>query len=163
MQKLSPGYILTKLILFTVFELIGACLSIMFLYVCKDSGTSPSVIRILTGAIGLFVQCIMIYRMIMTAKLSGIRRGNYLLGECLSALVFLILTLIVCLIAGNTAMYEGFTTTVFLPVLIFFYLTKNLYLGLALHLIFHGAFVAVCYEIKRKKDPSLLGRKKGTE
>lgn len=41
MQKLSPGYILTKLILFSVFTAVGACFSFMLLKIAEKSDLTP--------------------------------------------------------------------------------------------------------------------------
>lgn len=163
MQKLSLGYVVTKFILFTVFELIGACLSAMFLYVFKTSLLSAEIVRALAGGIGLVIFCVMIYRTVMSAKLDKITRGTYVLGEGITAFVFLAVTGIVCSVMGKAAMIQGFKTAVFLPMLPFSYLLNNLFLGLALQLVFCVLFVLFCYEIKRKKDPTLLGRAKGVE
>ena len=163
MQKLSFGYILTKFILFTVFELIGACLSAMFLYAFQSATLSAEIVRALAGAIGCIVWCVLTYRMIMTAKLDKITKSTYILGEGITALVFLAVTGIVCTLLGSAAMTNGFKTAVFLPMLPFCHLVGNLYIGLLLQLLFCTAFVFVCYEIKRKKDPTLLGRTRGSE
>lgn len=163
MQKLSSGYIVTKFILFSVFELIGACLSAMFLYVFKTSSLSAEIVRALAGGIGLMVFCVMTYRTVMTAKLDKITKGTYILGEGITAFVFLAITGAVCAALGKAALTKGFKTAVFLPMLPFSYLTKNLFLGLAIQLIFCVLLVLCCYEIKRKKDPTLLGRAKGVE
>ena len=163
MQKLSSGYIVTKFILFSVFELIGACLSAMFLYAFKTSTLPVEIVRALSGAIGFVIWCVLTYRMIMTAKLDKITKKTYILGEGITALLFLILTGAVCGIMGKPALVAGFKTAVFLPMLPFSYLTDNLYLGLVIQLFVCILFVLACYEIKRKKDPALLGRAKGSE
>ncbi len=163
MQKLSTSYIFTKFILFSIFELIGACLSALFLYVFNTSTQNAETARALSGAIGLVIWCALTYHMIMTAKLDKIQRSTYILGEGITAFLFLALTGIVCSILGKNSLLTGYKAAVFLPMLPFSYLTGNLYIGLFLQLIFCCFFVTVCYMIKRKKDPFLLGRTKGTE
>ena len=163
MQKLTPGYIITKFILFIILNTVGICLSIMFLQIAKGSSLSAEHSRAIAGGIGLATWCILQFRTVMSAKLDKISRRDYLLGEALSALLFLCITAIVCSILGSAAMTTGFKTAVFLPMMPFCYLTGNLYPGLALQLVFYIIFTGICYLIKQKKDPSLLGRAKGGE
>ena len=162
MQKLSSGYIFTKFILFSVFELIGA--GIAFLFLDSAGGASaPATSRMLAAFIGLAFHCVMTYRTIFSARLDKISARTYLLGESLTALLFLALAGTVLTLLGANSLYSGYGAVAFLPMLGFCYLVKNLYLGLALQLVFTTLFTALCYHLKRRKDPSLLGRTKNTE
>ena len=162
MQKLSPGYIFTKFILFSIFEIIGAGIAFLFLY-AVGAGDAPATSRMLCAFIGLAFHCVMTYRTIRTARLDKIKAGTFLLGEGITALLFLAIAgLVLCLIGGNV-LYSGLGAVLFLPMLGFCYLVKNLYLGLALQLVFTILFTTLCYYLKRRQDPSLLGRAKHTE
>ena len=161
MQKLTPGYIFTKFILFIVLNAVGICLSIMFLQIAKDTALSGAHARAIAGGIGLAVWCILQWRTMMGAKLDKISRRSYLFGEAIGTLLFLIITAVVCTIIGHENLTVGFQSAVFLPMMPFCYLLENLYIGLILQLVFYHTFTALCYTIKRKKDPSLLGRAKG--
>ena len=161
MQKLTSGYLIAKSILFILLNAIGICLSVMFLHVARDSALSPALARALAGGIGLLCYCVLQFRTIMGAKLDGISQKNYLLGESLTALFFLLITLISCVILGTDTLCEGFRTAPLLPFLPFTYLIGNLYLGTLSQLAFYTLFNFLCYKIKQKKDPLLLGRKKG--
>ena len=163
MQKLSPGYLLTKLILFFCFDAVGACLSFMFLKIAEKSELSPDLSRAVAGGIGLAVWCILFFRTVMTAKLDKIQKSDYILGEIIAAGLFLSIAGICATAFGKAALYEGLKNIVFLPMMGPCYLVDNLYLGLVLQLVFCALFILICYEIKRKKDPSLLGRAKGSE
>ena len=163
MQKLSPGYILTKLILFLCFDAVGVCLSFMFLKIAEKSELSPELSRAIAGGIGLAVWCVLFFRTVMTAKLDKITKNDYILGEGIAAAIFLAIAAICATTFGEAALYEGLKNIVFLPMMAPCYLIGNLYVGLALQLVFCVLFVFICYEIKRKKDPSLLGRTKGSE
>ena len=162
MQKLSPGYILTKFILFSIFELIGAGIAFLFLY-AAGAGDAPATSRMLAAFIGLVFHCVMTYRTIRSARLDKISASTYLLGEGITAALFLAIACFVLALMGTKVLYSGLGTVLFLPMLGFCYLVKNLYLGLALQLIFSLLFTALCYYLKRRQDPSLLGRAKHTE
>ena len=163
MQKLSPSYILTKLILFLCFDAVGVCLSFMFLKIAEDSSLDPSLSRAIAGGIGLAVWCVLFFRTVMTAKLDKIRKQDYILGECIAAAIFLVIAGVCATAFGKEALYVGYKNIVFLPMMAPCYLVKNLYVGLVIQLLFCALFVFVCYEIKRKKDPTLLGRTKKAE
>ena len=163
MQKISPGYILTKLILFLCFDAVGACFSFMSLKIAQDSALDPSLSRAVAGGIGLAVWCILFFRTVMTAKLDKIAKSDYILGEVIAAGLFLAIIGICATAFGEAALYEGMKNIVFLPMMAPCYLVDNLYLGLVIQLAICALFVWICYEIKRKKDPTLLGRTKGSE
>ena len=163
MQKLSPGYILTKLILFSVFTAVGACFSFMLLKIAEKSDLTPALARTVAGALGLIVWCILTFRTVMTAKLNKISKNDYILGEGIAATLFLTIAAVCATAFGEAALYEGLKNIVFLPMMAPCYLADNLYVGLGIQLVFCTLFVFICYEIKRKKDPTLLGRTKGSE
>ncbi len=161
MQKLTPGYILTKFILFILLNIVGVCFSIMFLQIASDTTLSPESSRAIAGGIGLAFWCLLQFRTMRDAKLDGISARNYILGEVLAALLTTAIATVVCAVLGSDAMTSGFKTAVFLPFLPFAYLTGNLYLGLVLQTAFYALYNTVCYAVKKKTDPTLLGRKKG--
>ncbi len=161
MQKLTPGYILTKFILFLLLNIVGICFSIMFLQIAKDTALSPEIARAIAGGIGLAFWALLQFRTMRDAKLDGISSRDYVLGEVCAALCMVVVATVVCVILGKDAMTSGFKTAVFLPFLPFAYLTENLYIGLLLQTVFYTLFNTVCYAVKKKIDPSLLGRKKG--
>ena len=160
MQKPTLGYIVTKTILFILLNAVGICLSIMLLQVTEKSSLTPSLARTLAGGLGLCCYCTLQFRTIMGARLDGISKKDYLVGESLATLLPLVIALAVCLILGTDTLCIGFRTAAFLPLMPFVYATGNLYLGLLLQLVFYTAYNTVCYTIKQKKDPKLLGRKK---
>ena len=161
MQKLTPGYILTKFILFLLLNIVGICFSIMFLQIAKDTALSTETARAIAGGIGLAFWALLQFRTMRDAKLDGISSRDYVLGEVLAALCMVVIATAFCAILGTPAMTHGFKTAVFLPFLPFAYLTGNLYLGLVLQTLFYALYNTVCYTIKKKIDPALLGRKKG--
>jgi hypothetical protein len=162
MQKLSPGYIFTKFILFIIFEMIGAGIAFLFLY-AAGAGSAPATSRMLAAFIGLAFHSVMTYRTIRSARLDKISPLTYLLGESITAALFLAIACLALSLMSADVLYSGFGTVLFLPMLGFCYLVKNLYLGLALQLAFTILFTALCYYLKRRQDPSLLGRAKNTE
>lgn len=99
----------------------------------------------------------------MTAKLDKIAKNDYILGEGIAAAIFLVIAAVCATAFGEAALYEGLKNIVFLPMMAPCYLADNLYIGLAVQLVFCTLFVFICYEIKRRKDPSLLGRTKRSE
>lgn len=161
MQKLTPGYILTKFILFVLLNIVGVCFSIMFLHIAADTVLSPEISRAIAGGIGLAFWCLLQFRTMRDAKLDGISARDYILGEVSAALCLTAIATVVCAILGWDAMISGMKTAVFLPFLPFSYLTGNLYLGLLLQTAFYALYNTVCYAVKKKTDPTLLGRKKG--
>lgn len=161
MQKLTPGYILTKFILFILLNIVGICFSVMFLQIAKDTAISPALSRAIAGGIGLAFWCLLQFRTMRDAKLDSISARDYIIGEVLSALLVVIIATVVCAVLGSDAMTDGFKTAVLLPFLPFAYLTDNLYIGLVLQTAFYALFNTVCYTVKKKTDPTLLGRKKG--
>ena len=161
MQKLNPGYIFTKFILFILLNIVGVCFSIMFLQIASDTALSPELSRAIAGGIGLAFWALLQFRTMRGAKLDNISSRDYILGETLAALCMVAIATVVCAVMGSNSMTSGFKTAIFLPFLPFSYLTNNLYFGLLLQTAFYALFNTVCYMIKKKTDPTLLGRKKG--
>ena len=161
MQKITSKYIMWKVIICFLTQLMAAAVGVPFLMICKANGLEGGLVSLLlTGGcflIFLYLQ----YQLMKRSDLSAISEKNYLLGESIAyGITTLSGTLLLAILSGGMIPTDiSYYTVVFSCGYLFSYAVNNLIIGLPLQILLFVLALKTLYFIKKKKDPTLKGAK----
>ncbi|MBP3320747.1 MAG: hypothetical protein J6M12_00185 [Clostridia bacterium] len=161
MQKITPKYLLWKIIICFLTQLMAAGLGIPFVMIAKANDLNGQTVATVLS-VGVFIVYLFLHYGIMKrSNLSSISKRAYLIGETVSFSIIALVGAIALLILSRGLVPAGFSyfTAVFFCTYACSYLTGNIPLGIALQILLFTLCLTLLYAIKKKKDPCLKGNK----
>lgn len=161
MQKITPKYLLWKVIICFLTQLMAAGLGVPFVMIAKANNLNDLTVATVLS-VGVFVVYLFLHYGIMKrSNLSSISKRDYLIGETAAFSLLALLGAILLWILSGGLSPAGFSyfTAVFFCTYACTYLTGNILLGLSLQILLFTLCLLLLYAIKKKKDPELKGNK----
>lgn len=162
MQKITPRYLMWKVIICFLTQIMAAAVGIPFLMIAKANELDGNLTALLL-TLGTFLLFLTLqYQLMKRSNLSGISKRNYILGESLAYGMLCLLghVLLLVLSGGLVPAPVSYYTAVFSCGYLCSYAVGNLILGFFLQILLFVSCLAMLYRLKKKKDPTLLGAKR---
>lgn len=161
MQKITPKYMLWKIVICFLTQLMASAIGIPFVMVAKANGVDGKLIATLLSAAVFAVYLFFQHGIMKRSNLSSISRKSYLIGETAAFSLLCLVGSVVLAILSRGLVPAGFSyfTALFFSSYLCIYLTDNVLLGAFLQILLFTLCLSGLYAIKKKKDPSLRGNK----
>jgi hypothetical protein len=162
MQKITAKYMMWKVIICFLTQIMAAAAGVPFLMICMANGLEGSLISLLLSGGCYLIFLYLQHQLMKRSDLSGISKKNYLLGESLAYLIIALFgsILLAVLSKGIVPCGISYYTVAFSCGYFASYAVNNLLLGLPLQTLLFVLSLKLLYFIKKKKDPTLKGVKK---
>lgn len=161
MQKITPKYLLWKIIICFLTQLMAAGLGVPFVMIAKINDLDGGIVALVLSAFVFAVYICLQYGVMKRSNLSAISKKDYLIGEvaAFSALALIGGVVLAILSGGLVPADFSYFTAVFFCTYACTYLTGNILLGIPLQILLFTLCLTLLYAIKKKKDPGLRGNK----
>ena len=161
MQKITPKYLLWKIIICFLTQLMAAGLGVPFVMIAKINDLDGGIVALVLSAFVFAVYICLQYGVMKRSNLSAISKKDYLIGEvtAFSALALMGGVVLTILSGGLVPADFSYFTAVFFCTYACTYLTGNILLGIPLQILLFTLCLTLLYAIKKKKDPGLRGNK----
>ena len=161
MQKITPKYLMWKVLISFLTQLMAAAVGVPFVMIAKANRLDGRLVTLLLS-IGTFLVFLSLqYQLMRRSNLSSISKKNYILGE-VAAYGILCLVGHVVLAVFSKGLHPSdfsYVTLVFFCGFPLTYLTNNILLGLPLQMALFLVAMLLLYAIKKRKDPALTGNR----
>ena len=161
MQKITPKYLLWKIIICFLTQLMAAGLGVPFVMIAKINDLDGGIVALVLSAFVFAVYICLQYGVMKRSNLSAISKKDYLIGEvtAFSALALMGGVVLTILSGGLVPADFSYFTAVFFCTYACTYLTGNILLGIPLQILLFTLCLTLLYASKKKKDPGLRGNK----
>lgn len=161
MQKITPKYLLWKIIICFLTQLMAAGLGVPFVMIAKINDLDGGIVAPVLSAFVFAVYICLQYGVMKRSNLSSISKKDYLIGEVAAFSTLALIGGVALTILSGCLVPADFSyfTAVFFCTYTCTYLTGNILLGTPLQILLFTLCLILLYAIKKKKDPGLKGAK----
>ena len=161
MQRITPKYLLWKIIICFLTQLMAAGLGVPFVMIAKANDLNDLTVATVLSVAVFVVYLFLHYGIMKRSNLSSISKRDYLIGEVAAFSALALMGGVVLTVLSGGLVPAGFSyfTAVFFCTYACTYLTGNILLGIPLQILLFTLCLSGLYAIKKKKDPGLRGNK----
>lgn len=161
MQKITPKYLMWKVIISFLTQLMAAAAGVPFVIIAKANRLDGRLVTLILS-IGTFLIFLSLqYQLMRRSNLSSISKKNYIIGEGVAYGTLCLIGHIVLAIFSKGLIPADFSyvTLVFFCGFPLTYLTNNILLGLPLQIALFFLTMLLLYALKKHRDPTLRGNR----